>query len=576
MAAEGEGEEDFLQELKDIARYEFEDILKEVDDTKDLVIQPDLMPIMEHVTPFRFLKSMRVDRIFKLDGVTSEGSFNRFFLIKPELLSVKLVMQFIEEDRRNQAPRNNAIIYVPRVLYTCEHLMEHNGIHGLVKIFEWHLDLLPLDADFLSLEIPSAFRSLYVDQDLCCLHTVATSILNFQRSYGQIPSVHAIGELSRTVFQLMNNLKETGPTYEMPAKTLVSDLILFDRRTDLVTPLCSQLTYEGILDDVFGIKVGFVELDSSVTDRTKSVKVLVNSSDPVFRIIRSQHFSVANITLGQIARELDAEYKEGRDHSQTVAQIKEFVKRMPELKTKHQSLSTHVKASEKIVDIKTAGDVQKQLQIERALIENYDGKEVLEFIEECIQHQVPTWFVLRVVSLMSCAFGGLKSKYYQRYKQLILQSNGYKHLTSFYNLKKCGLLQEQGGTTKAGNFKQLCKRFNLIPKTFNVEQPTDTSFVFGGIYKPLSCTVINAMLSKKESSNMEGIDKVTYRQGTSARPPSDSSKEKKKVLVYFIGGCSLSELNALRFIGQKTNTSFIVATTHIINANSLIESVMVQ
>lgn len=577
MAAEDE--EDFLQELKDIACYEFEDILKQMDGAKDLVIQPELMSIMEHVTPLKFLRSRGVDRLFRLDSPNDEGNTNRFFVIKPEMVSVKQVLLFIEEDRRSKQHRKNAIIYVPRMLYTCEHLMEQNGIYGLVKVHEWHLDLLPLDTDFLSLEMTSAFRSLYVDKDMCCLHTVATSIMNFQRSYGLIATVHAVGELSRNVYRLMNNLKETGPAYETPPRNDVSDLILFDRRTDLVTPLCSQLTYEGILDDVFGIKAGFVQLDSSVTDRTKSVKVLVNFSDPVFKIIRSQHFSVANVSLGRIARELDANYKEGRDPSQTVSEMKEFVKRMPELKTKHNSLSVHVKASEKIVDIKSAGDVQKQLQIERALIENYDGKEVLDYIEECIHRQLPASFLFRLVSLMSCAFGGLKSKYYERFKQLILQTGGYKHLTSFYNLKRCGLLQEQGTGSKAGSFKLLCKKLNLIPKAFNVEQPTDTSFVFGGIYKPLSCAIINALLNKKDSkdlSNLEGIDKTTYKQGVSARPSStSSSKDKKKVLVYFIGGCSLSELNALRFIGQKTNTSFIVATTHIINGNSLMESVMV-
>lgn len=583
MAAEGETEDDFLQELKDIARYELEDILREMDGTKDLVIQPELMSMLEHVTPLRFLKSKRVDRLFRLDNPTDEGNTNRFFLIRPEISSIKQVVLFIEEDRRSQTQRNNAVIYVPRMLYSCEHLMEQNGIYGLVKVFEWHLDLLPLDTDFLSLEITSAFRSLYVDQDLCCLHTVATSILNFQRSYGIIPSVHVVGELSRSVYRLMNNLRETGPTYQTPPKGDVSDLILFDRRTDLVTPLCSQLTYEGILDDVFGIKVGYVEFDSSVTDRSKAVKVLVNSSDPVFKLIRSQHFSVANVTLGQIARELDAKYKEGTDRSQSVAQIKEFVKHMPELKTKHQSLSVHVKASEKIVDYKTAGDVQKQLQVERALIETYDGKEVVDYIEECIQRQMPTSSLLRLGSLMSCACGGLKGRYYQRYKQLILQAGGYRHLTSFYNLRRCGLLQEQGASSKAGSFKQLCKKLNLIPKTFSVEQPTDTSFVFGGIFKPLSCAIIKALLSKKDSTSLEGIDKATYQQGTKGSNSSSksvesdsSSKGKRKVLVYFIGGCSLSELNALRFIGQKSNISFIVATTHIINGTSLIESVMVQ
>ncbi len=33
----------------------------------------------------------------------------------------------------------------------------------------------------------------------------------------------------------------------------IESLIIIDRTTDLITPLCSQLTYEGLLDEVFGI-----------------------------------------------------------------------------------------------------------------------------------------------------------------------------------------------------------------------------------------------------------------------------------------------------------------------------------
>ena len=164
---------------------------------------------------------------------------------------------------------------------------------------------------------------------------------------------------------------------------------------------------------------------------------------------------------------------------------------MPELKSKHHSLGVHVKACERIVEKKLADEFQRQLQIERALIENYDGKEVTEYLDECIHRQMSTTFLFRLVSLMSCAFGGLKSKTYLHYRQLIIQASGHKHLTSFYNLKKCGLLQESSSTSKSGNFKSFSKRFNLVPKTVvNVDQPTDTSFVFGGVYKPLSCSVI--------------------------------------------------------------------------------------
>jgi len=34
---------------------------------------------------------------------------------------------------------------------------------------------------------------------------------------------------------------------------LIKRLVLIDRTCDLVTPLCKQLTYEGLIDDLIGI-----------------------------------------------------------------------------------------------------------------------------------------------------------------------------------------------------------------------------------------------------------------------------------------------------------------------------------
>lgn len=50
---------------------------------------------------------------------------------------------------------------------------------------------------------------------------------------------------------------------------------------DLVSPLCSQVTYEGLLDDIFGINCGVVEFGKDVTGTDKPVKVPLNSQDPV-------------------------------------------------------------------------------------------------------------------------------------------------------------------------------------------------------------------------------------------------------------------------------------------------------
>lgn len=50
---------------------------------------------------------------------------------------------------------------------------------------------------------------------------------------------------------------------------------------DFVTPLCSQVTYEGLLDDMFGIQCGYVEFGPEITQKEQPVKVRLHSEDQV-------------------------------------------------------------------------------------------------------------------------------------------------------------------------------------------------------------------------------------------------------------------------------------------------------
>ncbi len=50
---------------------------------------------------------------------------------------------------------------------------------------------------------------------------------------------------------------------------------------DYVTPLCTQVTYEGLLDDTFGISAGLIEFGPDVTGTDKSLKMLLTSQDMV-------------------------------------------------------------------------------------------------------------------------------------------------------------------------------------------------------------------------------------------------------------------------------------------------------
>jgi len=50
---------------------------------------------------------------------------------------------------------------------------------------------------------------------------------------------------------------------------------------------------------------------------------------------------------------------------------------------------------------------------------------------------------------------------------------------------------------------------------------------------------------------------------------------KKVVLVFFIGGCTFTEISAIRFLSKKSEEyNYVVGTTKLINGNTLIESLV--
>lgn len=52
---------------------------------------------------------------------------------------------------------------------------------------------------------------------------------------------------------------------------------------------------------------------------------------------------------------------------------------------------------------------------------------------------------------------------------------------------------------------------------------------------------------------------------------SENNQLPTTVLVFFVGGCTVAEVSALRILGASTKTKFIIATTGIINGQRMME-----
>jgi len=95
-----------------------------------------------------------------------------------------------------------------------------------------------------------------LENDPTCLYQAAQAIMTLQSLFGVIPRVSAKGPAAKQVWDLMCRMARERQDIEIPGnipQSQIDHLLLLDRGVDLLTPLATQLTYEGLIDEIFGI-----------------------------------------------------------------------------------------------------------------------------------------------------------------------------------------------------------------------------------------------------------------------------------------------------------------------------------
>ncbi|KFO96650.1 Vacuolar protein sorting-associated protein 33B, partial [Calypte anna] len=474
---------------------------------------------------------------------------------------------------------------------------------------EWSFYLLPLDEDIISMELPEFFRDYFLEGDHRWITSVARALQLLNSLYGPFGRAYGIGRCAKMSHELWRELEEDGENDGQGRKPEISNVFLMDRDTDYVTALCSQVVYEGLVDDTFRIKCGSVDFGPDVTSSDKSIKVLLNAQDKVFNQIRNEHFSSVFGFLSQKSRNLQAQYD--RRRGMDIKQMKNFVSQeLKGLKQEHRLLSLHIGACESIMKKKTKQDFQEMIKAEHSLLEGFDIRESTSFIEEHIDRQVSPIESLRLMCLLSITENGLVPKDYRSLKTQYLQSYGPEHLLTFHNLKRVGLLTEQsagetltavesrvsklvtdraaGKITDAfsslarkSNFRAISKKLGLIPRVdgeYNLKVPPDMAYVFSGAYIPLSCKIIEQVLERRGWLGLEEVvrllngNEFSVSDSTGEETPPGESQ--RIVLAIFLGGCTFSEIAALRFLGKERGLKFIFLTTAITNSARMLEAMI--
>ncbi|GJE86210.1 Sec1-like protein [Phanerochaete sordida] len=523
--------------LKELARKALVDALNSVNGVKTLVLDNSLAGPLGLITEVALLKHHGVDKMFWLEpGPLSATTTNIVYLCRPKISFVRIVADQIKRHAREGQKHNYTLFLVPRTSTLVSRILEEEGVLGEITISAYNLQFIPLADDVVSLEHDSAFKEIWADGDETVIYNSMLALMTMQSLYGVIPRIVAKGDYASRLAKLLSkNLETSTPDNANNMLGTMSDkldsLIIIDRRVDMVTPLLTQLTYEGLIDEVIGLRNSHVELPvsllappnaqnqtqaagssstpqagPSLAREKKKKHHLTTATDPLLAELRDLNFSAVGKKLNQVARRLDEDYKL-RHQAKTVAQLKDFVGKLGGLQTEHQALRLHTGLSEMLVPHTRTDIFNKSLEIQQNLLASYDINGQVSAIEELIAQEADMQTVLRLLCLASVVTGGIKAKTLENIKRELLQSYGYNYLPVLLTLASPPLavllpnpLPASTPSSVAASkypYPNLRKQLRLLIEDADPleELENDISYVYSG-YAPISVRLVQCVAQK--------------------------------------------------------------------------------
>ena len=259
------------------------------------------------------------------------------FFLKPNIQLVKTVAT-LAKDKKNEG-KHLIVFLCPRYTVVCKEIFEEYGVIDKLEVYELPYEFIPIEKDVLTLEDNFGFRNLCLGLNYQTLTLVKHSIQRLEAVYGKIPLKYGKGVWSCMVLDaLTGKEKDVKPEKEDESQyTEVDALVMMDRTVDLYTPLITQLTYEGIIDEFFGIKCATVEVDNKVLEpETKGptgnrILYLLSQEDIMFAESRDLNFNLMKEHFPKRYEEMKS-LCEKKESYKTVAEMTEYMRKLRNLK----------------------------------------------------------------------------------------------------------------------------------------------------------------------------------------------------------------------------------------------------
>ncbi|WKX98311.1 hypothetical protein Q1695_013749 [Nippostrongylus brasiliensis] len=512
--------------------------------------------------------------VLKTHGVVSNYALDQFrppdtpyvvFFLTPTLSAVDGLCEYID---KTKADTNTLyeVFFIPEAWYVVrEKLKELNGgkyWKRLESVRELPLTWLPRDGHALSLADHQLPSKLLINGDWTHLHRCAVAVHQLLALCEHPIPIYCRGKWSQDVTRMLNKMGPAEGEHQSPSLRL-NRLVIIDRWIDPLTPLLHQLTYAGILDELYGIsmvgsiKVPLGEFENNDNTDPFALKE-IHLNEEVYHRLKNVHINAIGFELAKILGDIKEDEQFDRDRM-SVAEYQVLVKKMPQILLRKKLCGIHMRLAEmaraQLYDV-----FSDHIRVEKELLDSASSDKVHPYIEEAIITSDDMHACIRLMCAHAITANGLKPTVLQQYRRMIMQSFGVEALNKLLKLQKMGVIRERGGSGKLSTdyaplmFSSMKKQYDMLPENVSETNPQDTAYAYSGY-----ASLIVRILEEGDRVKWAGWNKSI----------EGSSEGDDRTAVFVVGGVTRAELAAIQLIPNVC----LVMTSSIITGNRLIDGI---
>lgn len=430
-----------------------------------LSVDPGIVSLLSALTPYSTLTQRGVTALLPLSEKNCTIKHDTeavVYITKPVPQLVSLMAQGAIA---NPGVKQIAVI-VPEESPSVNQILSEYGVFGDFELVNWPVLFVK---DTVHPSILSLFDEDSVTDPLLSVWPLVFALDSLQMTVtGSFGKVTAIGPKSTTISRLLKDKRKEhivklqaselsanhkGPEFydyhfgyssQTFSGETVEQLVIMDRDLDLVTPMLVQATYEGVLDETFGISAGGTVVIKQEAGTINAVTKVGLKNDIMMDSLGDMGFSEACKNINESAKKLQQDYQSDdiAKESSTLSEIKATVVKLGSLQSNQRLVDTHTEIASAAMAQLTSPVVQDAFNLQTSILMNQiANSDAVGRIQDLIFRGCALPSVLRLICLLCLVRGGIKENILHSvlYGD-ILRTYGFEHIATLHYLEKRGLL----------------------------------------------------------------------------------------------------------------------------------------